>query len=429
MLGGAQRVALLTVGCKLNQADSESLRAALERAGHTVLTDEAAADVCIVNSCTVTAEADRDSRRLLRRLRRAHPSALVVAVGCYAETDAATLEGLEEVDWALARVELADLPQALLEGRRPSATPTPPGLLPARPAHTAHARARLVLQDGCDRFCAYCKVPLARGRERSLPRDDALSALRALEGGGFAEVVLVGCNLGGWGRTLPGAPTLAALLREALTLDLPRLRLGSIEPDWLTDELCEVVASSGGRICPHLHIPLQSGSPAVLGAMGRGEAIEPLLERIADLRGRVGLLAVGLDLLVGFPTESEADFAATVEVVRRLEPSRLHVFPYSPRPGTAAVALGDPIARPEKKRRVHTLLDLGAELEARFLAAHVGRQVAFVVEGDQREGLIHGTTETYLRAETPWAGPGAPPLVRGVVTDVREGTLLVAARA
>lgn len=422
---GPRRVTILTVGCKLNQADTEALRAALESAGHDVSIDQAAAEVCIVNTCTVTAEADRDSRRLLRRLRRENPSALVIAVGCYAETDARALEALAEVDWALGRAELTDLPFALLMGRRPGADPPHAGVLAPRPAHTEHARARLVIQDGCDRFCTYCKVPLARGRERSLPAEDVLRSLRELAERAYAEIVLVGCNVGAWGRTLPGRPGLASLLRDAAKLGLPRLRLGSIEPEYLTDDLVEVVASSRGRICPHLHVPLQSGSPAVLRAMGRSDELDELSRRVEALRSRVGLLALGLDVLVGFPTEGEEDFEATLECVRRLRPSRLHVFPYSPRPGTEAVALGDPVPRAEKKRRVHALLEIGKALEREFLEEHVGREAGVAIERRDGRGTARGTTETYVQAEV--AGAPELALVAARVTGVREGVLVAEA--
>lgn len=417
------RVAILTVGCKLNRSDSDALRAALSEAGHVLVEDPADAEAAIVNTCTVTSEADRDDRQLLRRARRANPGALVVAVGCYAETDAALLESMPEVDWALRRDEVADLPEALREGRRPRSRELPATLAPRR-AESIRARPQLAIQDGCDCRCRYCKVSLARGPERSLPRADALRGLRELAEAGAGEVVVVGCNLGAWGRGLAGAESLSDLLREALTLPLPRIRLGSIEPRWLTEELCDLIADSGGRICPHLHVPVQSGSARILAEMGRPDDIEPLVERVARLRRRLGLLALGVDLLVGYPGETDDDFARTLELVERLAPTRIHAFPFSPRPGTVAAELPDSVPRAVKRERVGALVAESTERGARFLLAHLGEPVAMLVERRDGEWAL-GTTATYVAARAACsAEPGAVVEGLAVATEGHRLSLL-----
>ncbi len=383
----ARRIAIATVGCKLNQAETECLAAALTEAGHRVVEWSAPADVFIVNTCTVTAKADGDSRARLRQARRRSPEALVIVLGCYAETDADALEDLPDVDWVVRRAELHDLPAALAENRRPEGAAAPEGWMPPRPTLSNRTRVRLILQDGCERFCSYCKVPFARGPERSVPVESALEELRRLAATGAPEIVLVGCNLGAYGRTLDRLASLAEFLRRALDLDLPRLRLGSIEPDLLTDELCATIADAGDRICPHLHIPLQSASASVLAAMGRDTDTGTLLERVEGLRARRGRFAVGLDLLVGFPCESEEDHASTLAFVREVRPSRLHVFPFSPREGTRAAALGDPVALVEKRRRAAELRALGESLATSFAREHLGQTVA-VAEGG--EGFVPG---------------------------------------
>jgi len=422
---GAVRVVITTVGCKLNQADSDWIRFCLEQSGHEVV-DGAPADARIINTCTVTSRADHDSRRLARRARRESPGALVVVVGCLAETDAEALAAMPEVDWVVAKEDVPRLGHALAEGRRPAPSEQPlPGRLSPRPTIPSRARPRLIVQDGCDRRCAYCKVPLARGPQRSLPRQQAIEQARALAQRGANEIVVVGCNLGAYGEDLRPRTTLADLLSALLDEPLPRLRLTSIEPDTLRSELVRIVASAGERICPHLHIPLQSGSPEVLRAMRRPTDLEPVTEVVAEARQARGLVGIGLDLLVGYPTEGEEEFVQTVALVERLRPSRLHVFSYSPRAGTAAHALGDPVPGLEKRRRVRELLTLGEPMTAAFLSAHVGERVEVVVDRVDADGHVEGVTGTYARARVCGADGARPGgLVGASVVEV-EGSVLV----
>ncbi len=389
------RIAYTTIGCKLNQADTDGLRHALERWGHPTCDDPQACDAHIINTCTVTARADRDCRKAIRRAKRYAPSALIVVVGCLAETDEPALRAMPEVDWVVRRGRLDGLAAALESGEEPRGDGGVGPLAP-RPLPSGRARAQLVIQDGCDRFCSYCKVPLARGRQRSLPLADVVAGCRALAEEGYREIVLVGCNLGAWGED-SGEGTLGGLVGRLLAEDLPRLRLSSIEPDSLTDELTAALLAAGERVCPALHIAQQSGSPAVLHAMGRSPDVEGLERRLATLRAAMPLYGVGYDLLVGFPDEGPEAFEETVVLVEATRPSNLHVFPYSPREGAAAWERGDPIPAAEKKRRVARLIALGDRLRAEILEGHVGRRVEVVVDRLEAGGFS-GLTGEYLRA-------------------------------
>jgi threonylcarbamoyladenosine tRNA methylthiotransferase MtaB len=395
-------VAFTTIGCKLNQADTDALRHTFEQQGHRITLDPTAADAHIVNTCTVTGRADRDCRKAIRRARRAAPDALIVVVGCLAQTDEDRLRAMPEVDWVVHRGAFEALPAALQRGTTPPAVAGPLGSLERRSVGD-RARAQLVIQDGCERMCTYCKVPLARGPQRSLPADDVERACAELAAEGYPEIVLVGCNLGAWGEG-SGEGSLAGLLTRLLRADLPRLRLSSVEPDTLTDELAEVIAGSHGRICPHLHIAQQSGSPIVLEAMGRGTDVASLERRIARLRDADPLFGIGFDLLVGFPAEDEPAFVETVRLVERTRPANLHVFPFSPREGTPAMALGDPVSPPEKKRRVRTVIDLGEALRGEWQGAHLGRCLRVVVDRSDG-GRVSGIAETYARVSAEGREP------------------------
>jgi len=418
------QVAITTVGCKLNQADSDWIRFCLERSGHSVV-DGPTADAHIINTCTVTSRADHDSRRLARRARRESPAALVVVVGCLAETDAEALAAMPEVDWVVAKEDLPLLCHALSEGQAPVPSGgAAPGPLAPRPTIPSRARPQLIVQDGCDRRCAYCKVPLARGPQRSLPVAQVVEQARALAERGANEIVVVACNLGAYGEDLRPRRSLADLLSRLLDEPLPRLRLTSVEPDTLTPDLVRIVASAGERICPHVHIPVQSGSPDVLRAMGRAPDLERVEEAVADLRQARGLVGVGLDLLVGYPTGDEHEFEATAALVERLRPSRLHVFSFSPRQGTPAYALGDPVGGLEKKRRVRKLLELGEPMTAEFLCAHVGERVDVVIDRVDADGSVQGVTATYARARVRSTGACSGALVTARAASVEGGVLM-----
>lgn len=425
-------VSFLTVGCKLNQYETNDLERQFTERGWHVVPFGAAADVSVVNTCTVTARSDYRCRQALRRARRASPAATVVAVGCYAQAQAAALARMPEVDLVLGNGEKAGIFAHIDEKGRPlreriaigSLAAARPAFVPIR-AFSGHTRAFVKIQDGCDARCSYCIVPLARGPNRSLREEDVLRQVESLAQAGYSEVVLTGVHLGTWGRDLDPRRSLAALLRRLAAIDgLERLRLSSIEPTEFTPELLDLLASSP-KICPHVHIPLQSGSPRILDLMRRPygpEDCAALLERLAATLCNPG---IGADLIAGFPGETREDHEETVRLVRSLPLTYLHVFPYSRRPGTAAAALPDQVPQEDRDQRAAALRRLGREKADAFRARHVGRTMRVLVEmlPDRKSGLACGLTGNYLKilVRTPAAAGGLYHDVRA--THAEEGRL------
>jgi threonylcarbamoyladenosine tRNA methylthiotransferase MtaB len=335
------RVALKTLGCKVNQYDSQEIREAFEQAGYVLVPFEEAADVYVINSCTVTGEADKDARKLARNAKRRSPGALVVMTGCYAATRADEVGAIPEVDLVVPRTGTGPLcvpdhdPQAVLvacvQGRKEGLSRFP-----------GHTRAFVKVQDGCDSRCAYCVVPLARGPSRSRPLPEALAQVTQFARAGHREVVLVGVHLGMYGQDFAPPVTLAELVRQCLRVEgLGRLRLSSLEPREVTDELVELIAEHapqpgqpGPFLCRHLHLPLQSGDDEVLRRMGRPYDAAVFAELVCRVAGRIPGVALGADVMVGFPGETDEAFANTVQLIEALPLTYLHVFSYSRRPGT-----------------------------------------------------------------------------------------------
>jgi len=383
----APRVSFWTLGCRLNQHDTASLRALALDAGFEE-TPDGRADVIVVNTCTVTARADQEARQLVRRLVREAPGARVVVTGCYAQRAPEEIRAIPGVSAVLGTAERDDgdtFARALLGDA---------GSLPVRfgrairvfrtsaPILVGRSRALLKVQDGCDSFCTYCIVPYVRGRSRSLPHDEALERARRLLEAGHHEIVLTGADLGSYGRDLParsGSHPLTRLVRAILALgEHHRVRLSSIEPHKVDPELGDAIGYEP-RLCRHLHLPLQSGSDPVLRAMRRGyERAEyrALVERLAAR----GTIAVGADVIVGFPGEGPKEFEETRRFLEDLPLAYLHVFRYSPRPGTASVRLG-PAARGEVSReRSEVLRALGAVKAEHFRRSLLGVILPVVAE-------------------------------------------------
>lgn len=368
------RVLLRTFGCRANQYDAEQVRALVEAAGAEVV-DAGDADVAVLTSCAVTADAEADLRQLVRRLARERPGMRVVVTGCAAARSADAIAALPAVSHVIAG---ADLPAVAAALDLP-ATPSPPAAL-ARAARQSTARAQLRVQEGCYEHCTFCATTLARGAHRSRGIVELVEEARALAAH-HAEIVLTGIHVGSWGRE--HGRTLGALV-TALVRDVPRVRfrLASVEATEVDDELAAWLRDGGDRVCPYLHAPLQSGSDAVLRRMGRhwytaagyGRAIERLTA------GRT-VFGLGADVMTGFPGETDADHAATVALVRALPFTHLHVFPYSPRPGTAATRLGDAVPAVVARTRAAELRAIAGEKEAAYAAARSGGEADVVVVG------------------------------------------------
>jgi len=392
-------VAFITLGCKVNQFDTQAAREGLERAGLDVVAATERADAYVVNTCCVTRESHRKSLRRLRHFIRERPEAVVVALGCSVDADPdafAALGGLALAAGNEAKPRLAQLVADALGIPAPTeATPWPP-----ISRFDGHTRAFVKIQDGCDDFCAYCIVPHVRGRVRSRPPHEVAAEVQRLVANGHLEIVLTGIHLGSYGQDSDGRWALLPLVeRLAATPGLRRLRLSSLELREVSDDLLDLIAASP-VLCPHLHIPLQSGDDSVLGAMNRRYTAADFLARVEAIRARITDPALTTDIIVGFPGETEAQFRRTVEVARAAAFTRMHIFPYSDREGTAAFTMSGKLPKPVIDARRHELLDVARELAETYHHRFVGREIQVLVEGrrDRRTGQLCGYSERYLRA-------------------------------
>ena len=382
---------LESLGCRLNAAEIEALARQFAGAGYSVVTQPATADIIILNSCAVTAQASRKSRHRIGTLHRESPAADVAVIGCWATEDVARAMRLEGVQWVVPNVDKAQTVTEIL-GQKPVPAPWSPG-------RWGPTRAFLGVQDGCDHACTYCITRVLRGPARSRPLHDAVAEVQRFVAQGAQEVVLTGVSLGAYGQDLESEAGLAQLVISILRdTDLPRLRLSSIEPWDVTPDLLALWQDS--RLCRQLHLPLQSGSDAVLKRMGRRITSAGFASLVETAYAVCPDMAITTDIIAGFPGETETDFARTVSLTKALCFARLHVFPYSERAGTAAVRLPDPVAKTVRKERARQLRDLGDRLAAAYRSRFVGRVLPVLWEqrtvGSDRFGL----TDNYLTVRT-----------------------------
>jgi len=424
-------VAFATLGCRLNQVDTQQLQTLLEARGFRTVPVEEPADVVVVNTCTVTARAEFSDRQAIRRAARVSPGARLVVTGCWAQTSPEAVARLAEVDLVVGNADKHRLPElldGLLTRRIEVSDVRRARTLDVAPLARVNGRSRafLKVQDGCQHRCAFCIVPFARGTSRSLEPKVVLDQARLLVEAGHPEIVLTGVDLGHYGADLLPRTTLAALLRDLVELPgLRWVRLSSVLPAYFTPELTELVTASP-RVAPHLHLPLQSGSDRVLRRMRRPYTARMYRDLVERLARAVPSLGLGTDLIVGFPGESEADFEATLELVAALPFSYLHVFPYSPRKGTEAARLGDTVDATTIARRGRALRDVARRksLEFRLRLAGGVEDVLVLETRDRATGRLVGLTGNYV--EVRFDGPDAlmGRLARVRVTQVeRDRTL------
>lgn len=412
------RVYLHTFGCKANQYDTELVRQALEDAGAVAVEDPAGADAAVVNSCTVTHVAEAKMRGLVRRLARQRPGIRTVVMGCAAALDdgpIAALPGVEEV------VGGSD-PGRVLRALGLDAVSAEPALR----SFARGSRAWLRIQDGCDEHCTFCATTLARGASRSRSVSEITREAAALASR-HEEIVLTGIHIGTYGRDLEPAATLGSLV-EHLVVSVPRVRfrLSSVEATEVDERIADLMTAEPGRLAPHLHAPLQSGSDRLLKRMGRHwYTAGAYRARIEQLAGRLPRFGLGADVMVGFPGETDADHRATLALVEVLPFTYLHVFPYSERAGTAAPRLGRPVEPEVTARRAAELRDRAAARGLAYQAARDGGRADVVVMG-RRAGYFEGLTEDYLTVYLP---TDSNPATRLTTVIHREGARLVAVAA
>lgn len=401
-----KRAALLTLGCKVNWYDSRAMEEALRAAGFAIVAEDAEADVYIVNTCAVTAEAERKSRQTLRRLSRLHPGAAVVAAGCYAQRDPAAVGALEGVTavQGTGRAGIAVVAQAALEGQGDFAIPGDLGLTyedMAAMGQQGHTRAVLKIEDGCDAFCAYCIIPHLRGLPRSRPLASIAKEAEVLAERGFQEIVLVGINLARYGSdTAEG--TLADAITAACVPGIRRVRLGSLEPDAIDAALLQRL-SALPAFCPHFHLSLQSGCDATLARMNRRYTAAEYAHKLTLIRKTFPDAAVTTDVIVGFPGETEEEFAQSAAFVAAQGFLKVHVFPYSRRTGTTAAGMGDQLPKAIKEARASAMQAAAAPGSAAFRQAWLGRIVEVLFEECEPDGMSRGYTANYIEVRAPIA--------------------------
>jgi len=394
--------AFLTLGCKLNYAETSTYERALVSAGLKVVNWKDKADIYLVNTCSVTAVSDAKSRNLVRKVHRVNPKAMIFVTGCSAQLRREEIEKIDGVRMVFGASEKAEVVPTILEILgMPSRVGQSTDIFPAF-STGERTRSFLKVQDGCNNYCAYCTVPFARGESRNIPISTLVCQAREIASYGVKEIVLTGVNTGDFGRTT-GESFLDLIKALNGVEGIERYRISSIEPNLLTEEIIDWIAS-GTKFQPHFHIPLQTGSDLLLSKMGRRYDTALFEGRINYIRSRMegpGKLPVffGIDLMTGLPGETEELFQQTLAFLRRIRPAFIHVFPYSRRPGTPAAEMSGQIDEAEKARRVKILEELCASLHADFEKSNRGLRAEVLFESSQKGGRMYGYTGNYIRIE------------------------------
>ena len=406
------KIAFYTLGCKVNQYETQALEQLVTQRGHSLVPFEETADAYVINTCTVTAVSDKKSRQVIRRARKAAPDAVIAVCGCYPQTHPDDVEklGVDLISGTGDRTGFVDLLEREWSDRQPITAlddafqrrtfePLPAGGLEGR------TRAMLKMEDGCVNFCSYCIIPYARGRVRSLPLADCVRQARELEAAGYREIVLTGIEISSWGQDLEGKPELMEAI-EAICQGLSpdtRVRLGSLEPRTITPDFCRRAAALP-NLCPHFHLSMQSGCDTVLARMNRKYDSNRYYKSVTFLHEAYDRPAVTTDLIVGFPGETEEEFQQTLDFIQKCAFSAMHIFPYSKRPGTPAAKLPGQVRNAVKEERAHRAAQIARTMQDTYLYSWVGETVPVLFE-EEREGLWRGHTTRYCEVEVQSVQP------------------------
>lgn len=405
-MSSAKKVGFYTLGCKLNFSETSTIAREFEAGGFVRARQGETADVYVVNSCSVTEHADKKCRNIVRRIVRTNPDAIVAVTGCYAQLRPQDLAAIDGVDLVIGNNDKGSIYErvsALGAKRKASVHTCEAGELTnffAAFSTGDRTRSFLKVQDGCNYHCSYCTIPLARGASRNLPIADLAAEAQRIAAQGQREIVLTGINTGDFGRTT-GEPFIDLLRALDRVEGIDRYRISSIEPNLLTDEIIAFCAASP-KFMHHFHIPLQSGSDRILGLMRRRYTTARFAERIAAVRRLMPDAFIGIDVIVGFPGETEADFRTTYDFLAGLEPAFLHIFPFSERPGTPAVDLPGKVPPSVATQRVAELEGLCERLHGAFCARAEGAEDTVLFESTRRDGMMFGFTGSYRRVKVPY---------------------------
>lgn len=401
-----RRVNFHTLGCKLNFSESSTFARQFEQGGYVRVAPDEEADICVINSCSVTEHADKKCRNLIRKLHRRNPQAIIAVTGCYAQLKPQEIAAIEGVDLVLSNNDKGELYRRVTElagkGRAQVYSCETDELTTFFAAFSSGDRTRafLKVQDGCDYCCSYCTIHYARGLSRNMPIADLVAEARQIAAAGQKEIVITGVNTGDFGRTT--GEKFIDLLRTLNEVEgIERYRISSIEPNLLTDEIIAFCAASP-KFQHHFHIPLQSGSDRILRLMRRRYTTARFGERVEAVRRLMPDAFIGIDVIVGFPGETEADFRTTYDFLAGLAPAFLHIFPFSERPGTPAVDFPGKVQSSVATRRVEELEALCARLHGDFCARGTGTEADVLFESTRRGGMMFGFTGNYRRVKVPY---------------------------
>jgi len=399
------KVGLTTLGCKVNQYESASLAEDLQQKDYALVPFNSVADFYIINTCTVTSFSDFQARQLIRRAHRANPQAKIIVTGCYAQIAAADIAAIEGVALVAGNSEKNAIPELLRSCGTETCRILTSNIFQQKEfcsmplsGFIGRSRAYLKIQDGCNSFCSYCIVPFARGKSRSMPQQEVLRVLANFSQQGYREIVLTGIHLGAYGHDLNPPANLTDMINRIIDpAGNTRIRLSSIEPGEITDELLHLF-NKKDIICPHLHIPLQSGNDKILKLMKRDYDAAFYRKLIEKIAATVNDVAIGVDVMVGFPSEGEEEFNSTLGLLQDLPIAYLHVFPYSERPQTLAREIKPKVTASLKKKRAAILRSLDLKKRAEFTQRFLGKELRVLVEkiNDKKTGLMKGVSQNYL---------------------------------
>ena len=425
-------VSFLTLGCKVNQYDSDAMRTIFLQQGYRAVKEEEEADVYVINTCSVTSIGDRKSRQMVRKIRRKHPQAVIAVAGCYAQIAPEIFEAMGDIDVIVGAqnrskiveyVEQAQKKEKTINAVKDIMSVTEFENLYVDAEGETKTRAFIKVQEGCDNYCTFCIIPFARGKLKSRKQKDAVEEIRRLVTKGYREIVLTGIHLGNYGRDLHDGTSLATLVEELLRIpNLLRIRMGSIESVELSDDLINLIKDEP-RVCRHLHLPIQSGSDAVLRRMNRHYRLPEYKKLISELREKIPGLALTTDLIVGFPGETEENFMETLETLRELRFSAIHVFPYSQRTGTPAAVFPNQVPGDIKKDRVHRVQELEKEISKEYRKTFLQKTVHVLIE-EEKNGYFEGLSDEYIRVSITDKNVGKGRLYSVYVENLTEDGLI-----
>lgn len=399
-----KRVAFYTLGCKLNFSETSTIAREFEAGGFLRAQRGQIADICVINTCSVTADADKKCRNIVRKAIKENPGAIIAVTGCYAQLRPGDISAIEGVNLVIGNND---------KGAIVSQTVGYSGIQVVNHCEASElsnffaafssgdrTRAFLKVQDGCSYHCSYCTIPLARGESRNISIENLTKQAAQIAAAGQREIVLTGVNIGDFGRTT--GESFLDLIKALDGVDgIERYRISSIEPNLLTDQVIDFCAQSQ-KFQPHFHIPLQAGTNKILAAMRRRYTTEKFADRVAAVRSRIPDAFIGIDVIVGFPGESSQGFEESYAFLDSLQPAFLHIFPYSERADTVAITLQDKVSPQQKHERVRRLEELCERLHHDFYAKYIGKNAVILVESSRKNGMMFGYTENYIKVEIPY---------------------------